>query len=197
MNYQRFFQGIGIALLAVIVSGCGNVQIDRQSFEQFNEGNYQTYHWKLAPMKSLPNDRDRLAAIDTVLRAEIDARLASKGYRRLAKGGDFVINYEFKASFTDGELTTGTSRMKSIPPLVINREIDGAYQDNANALAGVKELKNILVTFEDSSDYGLVWAGAMSRVIENQNTMDMEDLHNDMHLAIERLLRGLPSTLSP
>ena len=91
---------MGLGLLALL-AGCSNVQVDTTPNDRFKEGNYQTYNWLGAPIKNTGGSVDPLYVIDPTLRAAVDKKLTSKGYRQVEEGGDFQIDYQFKASIAE------------------------------------------------------------------------------------------------
>jgi hypothetical protein len=188
---------MGLGLLALL-AGCSNVQVDTTPNDRFKEGNYQTYNWLGAPIKNTGGSVDPLYVIDPTLRAAVDKKLTSKGYRQVEEGGDFQIDYQFKASIAEGALnmTATDANNQDIPvssqDLLINRRADQALVDNAYALAGPKEVTSILLRFSDGASQNLVWAAGMSKVVDHAN-FDAKRMQSGVDAAVNRALGRLPN----
>ena len=132
------------------------------------------------------------------LRAAVDKKLTSKGYRQVEEGGDFQIDYQFKASIAEGALnmTATDANNQDIPvssqDLLINRRADQALVDNAYALAGPKEVTSILLRFSDGASQNLVWAAGMSKVVDHAN-FDAKRMQSGVDAAVSRALGRLPN----
>ena len=194
---SKGFACIGLGLLTLLV-GCSNVQVDTTPNDRFAEGNYQTYSWLGAPIKNTAGSVDPLYVIDPTLQSAVDKKLASKGYRRVETGGDFQIDYQFKASIAEGALnmTATDANNQDVPvssqDLLINRRADQALVDNAYALAGPKEVTSILLRFSDGASQNLVWAAGMSKVVDHAN-FDADRMSSGVNAAVNRALGRLPN----
>jgi len=181
-----------------LVAACTGVQVDSASADKFKEGNYRSYSWLGAPVENTGGSHDPLYVIDPALRAAVDKELASKGYRQVASGGDFNIDYQFKASLADGELSSTARESDNVypyadAPAMVNRRTDQALVDNAYALSGPREMNSILLRFSDGQDQGLVWAGAMSKLVENLNHENSKKMVQGINTAVRRVLQSIPT----
>ena len=182
---------------SLALSGCSSVQVDTTPNDRFEAGNYVTYNWLAAALDASGVATDPLYALDPTLRASVDQKLASKGYQRVDRGGDFQVIYQFKASITEGALnTTATDANNQDNPLssqdlVINRRPDQALIDNAYALSGPREVTSILLTFTDGSTQDPVWAAGMSKVVDYAN-FDAKRMSASVDKAVNRALGRLP-----
>ena len=177
--------------------GCASVQVDTMDTTAFKNGNYKTYSWMGAPIDNSAGSTDPLYVLDPALRSAVDAKLASKGYRYVDSGGDFVIDYQFKDTLVAGSLNSTAAEADNRYPAptnqaVINRRPDQALVDNAYALSGPKELNSILIRFSDGENLTMVWAAGVSKVIDKLY-FDADDLRNTINVAVDRALGRLPS----
>ena len=177
--------------------GCASVQVDTMDTAAFKDGNYKTYSWMGAPIDNSAGSTDPLYVLDPALRSAVDAKLASKGYRYVDSGGDFVIDYQFKDTLVAGSLNSTAAEADNRYPAptnqaVINRRPDQALVDNAYALSGPKELNSILIRFSDGENLTMVWAAGVSKVIDKLY-FDADDLRNTINVAVDRALGRLPS----
>ena len=93
---------------SLALGGCSGVQVDTTPNDRFEAGNYVTYNWQAAALdlEASGVTTDPFYALDPTLRASVDQKLASKGYQLVDRGGDFQVIYQFKASITEGALST-------------------------------------------------------------------------------------------
>lgn len=184
---------LGLSLITFL-AGCGSTQIERSDPDAFAAKGYQTYQWNHAPIPKRPGDTSPLATIAPIFREETNAVLSKKGYREVKDGGDFVVSLQFKTSIEQGALPRSAPNNDPVPRAVINRTPDQASVDNAYAMAGPREMNNALLQFDDGKDGGLLWAAAMSRLVEdaNQNTIDQSEVRRNARRALERAMAPLP-----
>lgn len=182
---------------SLALSGCSSVQVDTTPNDRFEAGNYVTYNWLAAALDASGVATDPLYALDPTLRASVDQKLASKGYQRVDRGGDFQVIYQFKASISEGALSSAATDAAnqdnpiSSQDLVINRRPDQALIDNAYALSGPREVTSILLTFTDGSTQSPVWAAGMSKVVDYAN-FDAKRMSASVDKAVNRALGRLP-----
>lgn len=177
--------------------GCASVQVDTMDTTAFKNGNYKTYSWMGAPIDNSAGSTDPLYVLDPALRSAVNAKLASKGYRYVDSGGDFVIDYQFKDTLVAGSLNSTAAEADNRYPAptnqaVINRRPDQALVDNAYALSGPKEVNSILIRFSDGESLTMVWAAGVSKVVDKLY-FDADDLQKTIKVAVDRALGRLPS----
>lgn len=187
-------------LMTTQLVACTGVQIYSTPVDRFASANFETFSWRAAPIAQRLDSKDPLAVLDPTLRSAVTKALASKGYRQTAEGGDFVIDYQFKASLSEGALSSSAFNADNeFPPpnpnVVVNRRTNQALVDNAYALAGPREVTSILLEFSNGNSQSLIWAGSISKVVEDLNREDGEPLRNALDTAIARLLRTIPSAV--
>ena len=177
--------------------GLASVQVDTTDTAEFKAGNYKTYSWMGAPIDNSAGSTDPLYVLDPTLRSAVDTKLASKGYRYVKTGGDFVIEYQFKDTLVAGSLNSTAAEADNLYPApsnqaVINRRPDQALVDNAYALSGPKEVNSILIRFSDGETLTMVWAAGVGKVVDKLY-FDADDLRKTINTAVDRALGRLPS----
>ena len=181
---------------ACVLIACTSVQIDTAPTDRFSEGNYRSYSWWGAAVENTAGSHDPLYVVDPSLRAAVDRVLASKGYRYVETGGDFLIDYQFKASLSEGAVDSTALKADNRYPIpnntTINRRADQALIDNAYALGGPREMNSILLRFSEKGTKSLVWAASMSKIVEDVNHDDSSKMVKGINTAVERALRRLP-----
>lgn len=182
------------ASLAALLTACGTTQIERSEIDTFAAKGYSTYQWNYAPIEVRPSDTSPLSTIGPIFREETNTALSELGYREVKDGGDFVVSLQFKTSIEQGALPRSAPNNDPVPRAVINRTPDQASVDNAYAMAGPREMNNALLQFDDGNDGALLWAAAMSRLVEdtNQNNIDPAEVRRNARRALERALAPLP-----
>lgn len=187
-----------IPALVLWLAACSGVQVDSTPIERFAAGNYQTYSWRAAPIENTDGSSDPMYLLDPAIRRAVDKHLMDKGYQRVADGGDFLIDYQFKASFADGSLNSTAAMQDNVyvgttaGAAVINRRTDQALVDNAYALSGPREMNSVLLSFSDGADQGLVWAASMSKIVENLNRTDEAKMAKSLEAAMQHSLSKIP-----
>lgn len=191
------FRSISLLMIALI-AGCAGVQINSTPVDRFGVAKFETFSWRAAPIGQRQGSKDPLAVVDPTLRSAVNKALVGKGYREIPEGGDFVIDYQFKASLSEGALSSSAYKASNEfpapnPNVVVNRRTNQALVDNAYALAGPREVNSILLEFSDGDSQGLVWAGSISKVVEDLNRDDSEGVRKSINRAVVRLLRTIPN----
>lgn len=183
-----------ITVLVVLLGGCSSAQVDRADPDTFAAKGYRTYNWNYAQIEPLPSDTSAYATLAPIFREEMNRALANLGYREVAQGGQFVVSVQFKRSLADGVVSIEKDPNPVVPRVVLNRDPDQASLDNAQALAGVRELNSVLIQFDDASDGGLLWAAAVSRVQEtaNVNELDPDQVRRNARQTLRRAMGQLP-----
>lgn len=186
-----------LALLVGLLSGCIGVEVNTAPTDRFEEAGYKSYSWRAAPLGDIEGNDDPLYMVDPALRKAVDSRLAEKGYQRRDSGGDFLIDYIFKASLADGALSSTADIADNRypvpdPDFLVNRRANQALVDNAYALSGPREMNSVLIQFSDGETQGLIWAASISRMVENLNRDNVEQMRKGLNKAVNRALQPLP-----
>jgi hypothetical protein len=73
-----------------------------------------------------------------------------------------------------------------------NRQQNQAVVDNAYALGGIKETNNIALQFNDMSSKQEVWQVIITKIVENVNKIDVEEMKKGLREGVRRALEPLP-----
>jgi hypothetical protein len=178
-------------LLALLLAACSSIEIQPDEIDKFAAGNYQYYKWRSEPMHNTANSSDPIYSIDPVLRRQVNANLQSKGYILDEERAQFSVDYIFATGMRQGEKSEQASNLTPYPSVTPNRQIDGASVDNAIALGGVKETRNIALQFNDVASNEEVWQVIMTRIVEDVNKAGSR-VDENLSKAINQALKPLP-----
>jgi hypothetical protein len=178
-------------LLALLLAACSSIEIQPDEIDKFAAGNYQYYKWRSEPMHNTANSSDPIYSIDPVLRRQVNAGLQSKGYILDEKRAQFSVDYIFATGMRQGEKSEQASNLTLYPSVMPNRRVDGASVDNAIALGGVKETRNIALQFNDVASNEEVWQVIMTRIVEDVNKAGSR-VDENLSKAINQALKPLP-----
>jgi hypothetical protein len=178
-------------LLALLLAACSSIEIQPDEIDKFAAGNYQYYKWRSEPMHNTANSSDPIYSIDPVLRRQVNANLQSKGYILDEERAQFSVDYIFATGMRQGEKSEQASNLTPYPSVMPNRQVDGASMDNAIALGGVKETRNIALQFNDVASNEEVWQVIMTRIVEDVNKAGSR-VDENLSKAINQALKPLP-----
>ncbi len=189
MNHLK---SLAAVLLALLVAACSGIEVEVGDPSQFTAGNFKTYSWRSEPFENFAYSRDPVYLIDPILRELVDAELQGKGFRQVPRGGDFTINYIYAPGVLKGvpsELTSNVAPRAGVRP---NTNISGAERDNAIALAGVKETRNIVLQVNDGESGLEIWRAEITKIIANVNQPDLDRTRSALKSGVSRAFRDLP-----
>jgi hypothetical protein len=178
-------------LLVLTVTGCSGIDTQPADSTRFEAANYRYYTWRTPPLKNTTNSRDTIYVIEPLVREAVDDRLQALGYRREPKLAEFDVHVMNAPGSRQGVASEEVSNINTRPQ-AINRRVDQATIDNANALAGVRDTENILVTFNDLQSNEEVWNVFITKIIEDANRADSARLRKTVKRAIDQGLDTLP-----
>ena len=202
----RMFDGLhkclskpGVHGRAMLLSGlialgaCSGVDVNSDPTDTFAATNYTRYAWRSEPPSQTAFGKDKLPLTSPSLRASFEERMTELGYRRVDKAdAQFVVEYLATSGYNDGQLARQSSNTVLYPSSV-NRQIDGASIDNAYALGGAVETKDLELVFIDTVSSDVLWRVQVSLVVEDTNRVDEGDIRS----AVRQGLRSLPSAPRP
>ncbi len=177
-----------VALSTALLSACAGVQIERASADNINDAGYQSYSWRDLVIENAGDSDDPLYEMGLLLRASVDNALARKGYLLKETDGDFLVSFEFRSTLSGGISTSKATNVDPVPHIIVNRGADPAMIDNAYALSGVRELKSILLNFEDPKNQSLMWMVSMSKIVDNINRNNFEKVNRTLGKSVDRAL---------
>lgn len=178
--------------VACLLSACASVEVDVWDPSKFAAGNYQTYSWRSEPFSDAFFTRDPIYVIDPVLREVVNEELAGKGFREVARDGDFSIDYIFAPGVRLGAPTEQTSVLAPHAGVRPNTNISQAERDNAIALAGVKETYNIALQINDGKSRKEVWRAVITKIVANANQPSKSRTRSILQSGVSRAFRDLP-----
>lgn len=180
----RFF-AIAAILLA---SACSGIDVTPDPTDSFVATHYTRYAWRSEPPTQTVASKDKLPKKSPSIRAAFEEKMASLGYTRVDRAdAEFLVEYMATAGYNDGQLLRGGSN-ETLYPSSVNRQIDGASADNAQALSGLVETGLIMLVFVDADTADLLWRVQMSMVVHDANRINEGDVRN----AVRKGLSALP-----
>ena len=188
MSHPKF---LATLLLALLVTACASVEVDVWDSQEFAAGNFQTYSWRSEPFSREVYFKDPIYVIDPLLRESVDAELKALGYRLVPRGGDFTIDYIFAPGIRLGAATEQASNISPRAGVRPNTNISQAERDNAIALAGLRETRNIALQINDGETGREIWRGVITKIVSNVNEVDSTARRN-INNGVRRAFRDLP-----
>ncbi|WOJ98218.1 DUF4136 domain-containing protein [Congregibacter brevis] len=187
------FTGIRLAFIPTVVlvllgvSACSGTQINPSETETFAATGYTHYAWRSESPKNTPNSKDMLAQKSPSIRAGVEAEMLELGYRQVNKAdAEFLIEYVAAPGFNDGQLLRGGSN-DTLYGSSVNRQIDGASEDNAYALSGPVKTGEMKLLFIDAQSSSILWRVDMSIVVEDANRIDHDEVRKTVRQGIATL----------
>ena len=181
------------AALMLVLTACSGVETHPDEVDAFTAGNYKYYSWRSVPMTNVSNSMDTMYRLDPLLRSAINKTLQAKGYRLNEERAQFTVDYMFAEGVRDGVMGEAASNLSTHPGVVPDRTLDQASIDNAYALGGLKETRNIGVQFNDVKTNKAVWRVLVTKLVDDANTTDTSNLKNAINSAISKGMRVLPN----
>ena len=190
---MRHCKMLAINALAFLLTACASVEVDVWDPRQFAAGNFQTYSWRSEPFSSDLYFRDPIYLIDPILREAVDKELGNLGYRLIPRGGDFTIDYIYAPGVRLGAPSESASNIAPRAGIRPNTGISQAERDNAIALAGVKETRNVALQINDGGTGHEVWRAVITKIVANVNEVDSSSARRSLGSGVKRALRNLPA----
>jgi len=181
------------ALLILALSACSGVETHPNETDTFAAGNYHYYSWRSKPIANSTNSRDPMYTLDPILREAVNMALQGKGYVLDAKRAQFSVDYLFAEGVRDGVKGEAASNLSTHPGIVPDRNIDQASIDNAYALGGLKETRNIGIQFNDVERKEEVWWVLITKLVDDANIAEDTRLYKSVTAAVEQSMRTLPN----
>jgi hypothetical protein len=179
-------------LLTACLGACSGVEISTWEPDLFAAGNFKTYSWRTEPLLNSAYSRDPMYQMDPIIRGALDNALTGKGYRRVTRGGDFTVDYIYAPGVMLGAPSQDASNIAPRAGVRPNANISQAQRDNAIALSGVKETRNVALQFNHGQTGKEVWRAVMTKIVANVNTADDDRSRSVMNSAIARATSKLP-----
>ena len=183
--------------LAVFLSACSGVEVQVTDTGKFAAGNFHTYSWRSEAFTNSFYSKDPVYLIDPVLRKLVDRELRERGYKLVARGGDFTIDYTYAPGIRMGVASDAADVLSPRAGVRPNTRISQAERDNAIALAGVKVTRNIALLI-NSGETGLeIWRAVITKFVANVNEPDSQRMEKALRSGLVTAFKDLPSSQVP
>ncbi len=189
---MRFTTTLASLLLMLAVTACSGIETRPAPIDTFAAGNYKYYTWRSAPLPNAANSEDPMYIMDPMLRRELDANLAAKGYVLDKERAQFSVDYIYASGLRPGERSSEAYNITPYPSVNPGQHTNQAVVDNAYALGGVKETSNIALLFNDTTTKKEVWHVIITSIVENVNKVDREEMSDSLETGVREALETLP-----
>ncbi len=179
-------------MLPLLFTACSTVETRPGDTAAFAEGNFRYFKWRGEPLQNTSGSSDPVYIMDPILRREVNAGLAAKGFILDPERAQFSVGYISAMGLRRGVASQDASNIDPIPSARPNRQINQAMVDNANALAGVQETNNIALQFNRTSDNEEVWRVVITKIVENTNQVDVARMESALAKGVSQALKVLP-----
>ena len=178
--------------LAVFLSACSGVEVQVWETDKFSAGKFHSYSWRSEAFTNSFYSKDPVYLIDPVLRKLVDKELQERGYKLVARSSDFTIDYIYAPGIRIGVASDTADVLSPRAGVRPNTTISQAERDNAIALAGVKETRNIVLQI-NSGETGLeVWRAVITKFVANVNEPDSQRLEKALRSGVVTAFKDLP-----
>jgi hypothetical protein len=189
---MRFTTLLATLILTLAVAACSGIETRPAPIAEFAAGDYKYYKWRSEPLPNTENSQDPMYIMDPILRKQLDADLAKKGYVLDDERAQFTVDYLYAAGLRMGERSAEASNLMPYPSVNPNRQINQAVVDNAYALGGVKETSNIALQFNDATTRKEVWHVIITKIVEDVNKVNVKEMKSSLRKGIKEALSTLP-----
>jgi hypothetical protein len=189
MSHLKALAGV---FLAVFLSACSGVEVQVWETGKFSAGKFHSYSWRSEAFTNSFYSRDPVYLIDPVLRKLVDKELRERGYKLVARSGDFTIDYIYAPGIRMGVASDTADVLSPRAGVRPNTRISQAERDNAIALAGVKETRNIVLQINDGSTGLEIWRAVITKFVANVNEPDSARLEKALRSGVVTAFKDLP-----
>ncbi len=191
MNPSKLFT---LTLIVTLLSACSGLEYEVWPSDRFAAGSYQTYSWRSEPNQSTTVSADPIYMMDPIVRAETDKALVAKGYTKIARGGDFTIDYIYAPGLTLGVMGEDASIISPRIGIRPNNQVSQAQRDNAIALgSGVKTTHNLALQVNDGRSNREVWRGVATQLSQDEYPGTRSDAQRSVSKAVGNMVSKLPT----
>jgi hypothetical protein len=189
---MRLIPLLATLLLNAFIMACSGIETRPAPVDTFAAGHYKYYEWRSEPLPNSANSQDPMYVMDPILRRAVDAELSNKGYVLDPERAQFSVDYFFATGLRIGERSAEASNLTPYPSVNPSRQINQAVVDNAYALGGVKETDNIALQFNDVTTNKEVWHVIITKIVENVNKVDVQEMRTSLGTGVRSALGTLP-----
>jgi hypothetical protein len=189
---MRFTTLLATLILTLTVVACSGIETRPAPIEEFAASGYKYYKWRSEPLPNTENSQDPTYLMDPIVRKELNADLAKKGYVLDEERAQFTVDYLYAAGLRVGQRSAEASNLTPYPSVNPNRQVNQAVVDNAYALGGVKETSNIALQFNDATTKKEVWHVIITKIVEDVNKVDVKEMKAGLRKGIKEALSTVP-----
>ena len=189
---MRFTTLLATLILTLTVVACSGIETRPAPIEEFAASGYKYYKWRSEPLPNTENSQDPTYLMDPIVRQELNADLAKKGYVLDEERAQFTVDYLYAAGLRVGQRSAEASNLTPYPSVNPNRQVNQAVVDNAYALGGVKETSNIALQFNDATTKKEVWHVIITKIVEDVNKVDVKEMKAGLRKGIKEALSTVP-----
>jgi hypothetical protein len=182
----------GLFLLAVLAA-CSGVEVQVGDPAKFAAGNFKTYSWRSEPFTNSFYSKDPVYIIDPVLRRIVNQQLIERGFQKVARGGDFTVDYTYAPGMRIGVRSDAADNLSPRAGVRPNTTISQAERDNAIALSGVRETRDIALQINDGRSGLEIWQAVITKFVTNVNEPDKGRLKKALKSGLVTAMRDLPA----
>lgn len=179
--------------LAVFLTACSGVEVQVWETDKFTAGNFHTYSWRSEAFTNNFYSTDPVYLIDPLLRKLVDKELRERGYQLVPRSGDFSIDYIYAPGIRIGVASDTADVLSPRAGVRPNTTISQAERDNAIALAGVRETRDISLQINDGNTGLEVWRAVITKFVANVNEPDSKRLEKALRSGVVTAFKDLPS----
>jgi hypothetical protein len=185
--------GFAALVLVLLVTACSSVEIEVWDSGKFAPAGFQSYSWRSEPFSKGVYSRDPIYVIDPILREVVNSNLSAKGYQLVAGGGDFTVDYTYAPGLRMGAPSGATDVLSPRAGVRPNTTISQAERDNAIALSGVKETRNIALQFNDGQSGLQLWRVLITKFATDANQPEKARVRSALESGVKKGFRELPA----
>lgn len=184
---------LAASLLLPVLGGCGSIETQHSDIAEFEASGFTYYAWRSAPLRNTAGSADTLYIMDPIVRREVDANLAERGYVLDPARAQFNVDYLQATGLREGVASQDASGgIDPIPSARPHRQVNQAMVDNAHALAGLQTTSNIAIQFNDAKTQREIWRVIITKVIDDANEPDPAAVARNLERGISKALQPLP-----
>lgn len=190
---MRRITALAALMLSLAIAACSSIETRPTDTAEFEALGYTYFKWRSQPLSNSSRSADALYLMDPIIRREVNAQLAAKGYVLNEERAQFSVDYLQATALRMGvDSQDASGGIDPIPSARPNRQINQAMVDNAHALSGVQETNNIALQFNSVETQQEIWRVLITKIVEDTNRTDITAMEKGLSKGIQQGLRPLP-----
>ena len=188
----------GYGLLTVALAGCLSTRTQTWHADEFEQrqSEWRHYRWSSAPLAA-GQAGARMLAVDQAVRAEVDAKLAARGYHRDPSQAQFAVDYRIGGDSQVGltgplSPTDEAERIFAGP----NAEYEVSSKFYTHRTLGYQEFGHLRLSVYDIASKRIVWQGSASKLVDDPGASPQR-LAAEISNSTGKLLQSFPSVSAP